>query len=77
MRLKPEIQDVLDKLGVEQNQIDALIGYFTAQLAAYEKADAKSLEEVAKLHKRLDAANEELAKTVRMREGIAKFVVYD
>lgn len=77
MKLKPEILEVLGRLGVEQNEINALIGYFTSKLAEYESQDVTTREALAVLQKRTDEMRAKLAATQRMRDGIAKFVDAD
>jgi hypothetical protein len=74
MNLKQDILDVLAKYGVEQNQIDALVEHFTAQSVAADASVATLTENIASLQKQLE---EETGRAVRLKEGIAKFVVFD
>lgn len=77
MKLKPEILQVLGNLGVEQNEIDALIEHFVARLSEAQKKDETTLKTLGLLQARVDEANGALAATKRLREGIAKFVDAD
>lgn len=71
MRLKQDILDVLEKHGVEQAQIDQLVGFFTDKASEAEGRVASLIENIASLQKQLE---EETARAEGTRDGILKFV---
>lgn len=71
MRLKQEIQDVLDKLGATEQEIAALVGYFADRLTTVDASVAQIGENLASLEKQLV---EETARAAKVREGVMRFV---
>ncbi len=71
MQLKPEILDVLAKLGATDPELASLTSYFADQLTAAESAVAQIHANIESLQKQL---GEETARAERIRAGIGKFV---
>lgn len=72
MELNPEIMAVLEKLGVEQYQIDGLIAHFSGKLSEAESSVASIEANIASLQKQLV---EETERAALVRAAIGKFVV--
>jgi len=71
MELDAELLAVLNKLGATEAEIDSLITYYTAQLAAAEQAVTTISDNISSLQVQL---TEETGRRDRLREGIAKFL---
>lgn len=71
MKLKQEIQDVLDKQGASPEEIEALVAYFADRLTACNASVAQIGENIASLEKQLI---EETERAARVREGVMRFV---
>ena len=72
MQLNPQILEVLNALGADENELASLTEYFAAQLVAAEASVAQIDANIESLQRQRE---EEAARTERLRAGIAKFVV--
>lgn len=71
MKLKQEIQDVLDALGATPDEIEALVGYFADKLTQANASVTQIGENIASLEKQLV---EETERGAKIRAGVMRFV---
>lgn len=71
MKLKKEIQNVLDGLGATPDEIAALVGYFADKLTQANASVTQIGENIVSLEKQLV---EETERGAKVREGVMRFV---